>query len=40
MRYLVVERFPEKTNVGFVCITGRDSIDLRVFERSVGETEA
>jgi len=34
------ERFPEKANVGFVCITGRDSIDLRVFERGVGETEA
>lgn len=33
-------RFPEKTNVGFVCITGRDSIDLRVFERGVGETAA
>ena len=34
------ERFPEKTNVGFVCITGRDSIDLRVYERGVGETAA
>jgi diaminopimelate epimerase len=34
------ERFPEKANVGFVCITGRDSIDLRVFERGVGETRA
>ena len=34
------ERFPEKTNVGFVCITGHDSIDLRVFERGVGETAA
>jgi len=33
-------RFPEKTNVGFVRITGRDSIDLRVFERGVGETAA
>jgi diaminopimelate epimerase len=33
-------RFPEKANVGFVCITGRDSIDLRVFERGVGETAA
>ncbi len=33
-------RFPEKTNVGFVRITGTDSIDLRVFERGVGETEA
>jgi diaminopimelate epimerase len=34
------ERFPEKTNVEFVCITGRDSIDLRVHERGVGETAA
>ncbi len=34
------ERFPEKTNVGFARITGRDSIDLRVFERGVGETAA
>ena len=34
------ERFPEKTNVGFACITGHHSIDLRVFERGVGETAA
>ena len=34
------ERFPEKANVRFVRITGRDSIDLRVFERGVGETRA
>jgi diaminopimelate epimerase len=34
------DRFPQKTNVGFVCITGRDSIDLRVHERGVGETAA
>jgi len=33
-------RFPEKANVGFVCIKGRDRIDLRVFERGVGETAA
>jgi diaminopimelate epimerase len=33
-------RFPDKTNVGFVCITGRGSVDLRVFERGVGETAA
>ncbi len=32
--------FPEKANVGFMRITGRDSIDLRVFERGVGETAA
>jgi len=34
------ERFPEKANVGFMCIRGRDRIDLRVFERGVGETAA
>ena len=34
------ERFPQGANVGFVCVTGRDSIDLRVFERGVGETAA
>jgi len=33
-------RFPEKANVGFVCIRGRDRIDLRVYERGVGETAA
>ena len=34
------KRFPEKANVGFLCIRGRDRIDLRVFERGVGETAA
>jgi diaminopimelate epimerase len=34
------KRFPEKANVGFMCIRGRDRIDLRVFERGVGETAA
>jgi diaminopimelate epimerase len=34
------ERFPEKSNAGFVCIRGRNLIDLRVFERGVGETAA
>ena len=34
------ERFPEKANVSFVCISGRRRIDLRVFERGVGETAA
>jgi diaminopimelate epimerase len=33
-------RFPQGANVGFVRVTGRDSIDLRVFERGVGETAA
>ena len=34
------ERFPEGTNVGFMAIRSRDEIDLRVFERGVGETPA
>ena len=34
------ERFPEGANVGFVDVTGRGSINLRVFERGVGETAA
>ena len=34
------ERFPERTNVGFMSIVGRESIDLRVHERGVGETLA
>ena len=34
------ERFPERTNVGFMAIRGRNEIDLRVFERGVGETLA
>ena len=33
-------RFPDRTNVGFMTVTGRDSIDLRVHERGVGETLA
>lgn len=34
------ERFPEKSNVGFMHIRNRHSIDLRVHERGVGETAA
>jgi diaminopimelate epimerase len=34
------ERFPERTNVGFMAIRGRKAIDLRVWERGVGETLA
>lgn len=34
------ERFPEKTNVGFMRIYDRSNIDLRVHERGVGETQA
>ncbi len=33
-------RFPSATNVGFASLRGRDSIDLRVHERGVGETLA
>ena len=33
-------RFPERTNVGFMRIRDRSSIDLRVHERGVGETLA
>ena len=32
--------FPERVNVGFMTIKNRDNIDLRVFERGVGETLA
>jgi diaminopimelate epimerase len=34
------ERFPERTNVGFMAVRGRKAIDLRVYERGVGETLA
>jgi len=34
------DRFPEKTNVGFVHILDRQNIALRVHERGVGETAA
>ncbi len=34
------ERFPERTNVGFMSIVDRENIDLRVHERGVGETLA
>jgi diaminopimelate epimerase len=33
-------RFPRRTNVGFMAVRGRASIDLRVFERGAGETLA
>jgi diaminopimelate epimerase len=34
------ERFPARTNVGFMAIRGRHQLDLRVHERGVGETLA
>ncbi len=34
------ERFPSRTNVGFMAIRNRGQIDLRVHERGVGETMA
>ena len=34
------EHFPERTNVGFMSIADRANIDLRVYERGVGETLA
>ena len=34
------ERFPQRVNVGFARIVDRGNMDLRVFERGVGETEA
>lgn len=32
--------FPERVNAGFMHIVSRDEINLRVFERGVGETQA
>ncbi|MAD53167.1 diaminopimelate epimerase [Idiomarina sp. UBA3162] len=34
------ERFPESVNVGFMQIVSRQHVNLRVFERGVGETQA
>lgn len=34
------ERFPKKVNAGFMAIQSRETIDLRVYERGVGETLA
>jgi diaminopimelate epimerase len=34
------ERFPDRTNVIFVRIVDRQTIELRIWERGVGETEA
>jgi diaminopimelate epimerase len=32
------ERFPKRTNVEFVTVSGRDELTMRVWERGVGET--
>lgn len=34
------ERFPRKVNVGFMQVINPDEINLRVYERGVGETQA
>lgn len=34
------KQFPERTNVVFVRVQGRESIELRIWERGVGETTA
>jgi diaminopimelate epimerase len=34
------ERFPNRANIGFMQVIGRDRINLRVFERGAGETQA
>ncbi len=34
------ERFPKRTNVEFVTVTGRDEVTMRVWERGVGETRS
>ncbi|MEM7430642.1 MAG: diaminopimelate epimerase [Pseudomonadota bacterium] len=34
------ERFPQRTNVGFLAIQSRHTVDLRVHERGTGETLA
>jgi diaminopimelate epimerase len=34
------EQFPDRTNVVFVRVEDRNTIELRIWERGVGETEA
>ena len=34
------DRFPQQTNVGFMRVVDKSTIDLRVHERGVGETQA
>ncbi|MBU2897560.1 diaminopimelate epimerase [Vibrio hepatarius] len=34
------ERFPEKVNAGFMQVVNRNEVNLRVFERGAGETQA
>lgn len=33
-------RFPRRTNVEFIAVTGRDRVTMRVWERGVGETQS
>jgi diaminopimelate epimerase len=33
-------RFPERANIVFVCVTDRENIDIRIWERGAGETAA
>jgi diaminopimelate epimerase len=34
------DAFPDRANVEFVCVAGRSTIDVRIWERGVGETMA
>lgn len=34
------ERFPERVNAGFMQVISRDEVNLRVYERGAGETQA
>ncbi|MDG4813729.1 diaminopimelate epimerase, partial [Hydrogenovibrio sp. 3SP14C1] len=34
------ERFPERVNAGFMQVVNRQQINLRVYERGAGETQA
>ncbi|MDA0150333.1 diaminopimelate epimerase [Vibrio sp. LaRot3] len=34
------ERFPERVNAGFMQVLSRDEVNLRVYERGAGETQA
>jgi diaminopimelate epimerase len=34
------EKFPDRTNVVFICVKKRDTVELRIWERGVGETKS